>query len=91
MGSSIGSPLSSNKLAYYPQDYFARPDVNGRFAMEFPLPAGMYIQVEVETPVKLTEHQRKLLKDLDDSLRKGGDRHSPSEKSWAERVKDLFK
>ena len=33
----------------------------------------------------------KLLKDLDDSLRKGGDRHSPSEKSWAERVKDLFK
>ena len=31
------------------------------------------------------------LKELDDSLRKGGDRHSPSEKSWADRVKDLFK
>jgi len=54
-------------------------------------PGDLYAHVAVETPVKLTEHQRKLLKDLDDSLRKGGDRHSPSEKSWAERVKDLFK
>jgi len=47
--------------------------------------------VAVETPVKLTEHQRKLLMELDVSLRKGGERHSPNEKSWADRVKDLFK
>jgi molecular chaperone DnaJ len=45
----------------------------------------------VETPVKLTEHQRKLLKELDESFRKGGDRHSPNAKSWTDRVKDLFK
>jgi tetratricopeptide (TPR) repeat protein len=47
--------------------------------------------VAVETPVKLTEHQRKLLKELDESFRKGGDRHSPNAKSWTDRVKDLFK
>jgi len=54
-------------------------------------PGDLYAHVAVETPVKLTEHQRKLLRELDESLRKGGDRHSPNEKSWAERVKDLFK
>lgn len=54
-------------------------------------PGDLYAHVAVETPVKLTEHQRKLLKELDDSLRKGGERHSPNEKSWADRVKDLFK
>ena len=54
-------------------------------------PGDLYAHVAVETPVKLTEHQRKLLKDLDESLRKGGERHSPNEKSWADRVKDLFK
>jgi len=47
--------------------------------------------VAVETPVKLTEHQRKLLKELDESFRKSGDRHSPNAKSWTDRVKDLFK
>ena len=54
-------------------------------------PGDLYVHIAVETPVKLTEHQRKLLKDLDESLRKGGERHSPGEKSWADRVKDLFK
>jgi molecular chaperone DnaJ len=54
-------------------------------------PGDLYAHVAVETPVKLTEHQRKLLKELDESLRKGGERHSPNEKSWADRVKDLFK
>jgi molecular chaperone DnaJ len=54
-------------------------------------PGDLYCHVSVETPVKLTEHQRKLLKELDESLRKGGERHSPNTKSWADRVKDLFK
>ena len=54
-------------------------------------PGDLYCHVAVETPVKLTEHQRKLLRELEESLRKGGDRHSPTEKSWADRVKDLFK
>jgi molecular chaperone DnaJ len=54
-------------------------------------PGDLYAHIAVETPVKLTEHQRKLLKELDESFRKSGDRHSPNEKSWADRVKDLFK
>jgi molecular chaperone DnaJ len=54
-------------------------------------PGDLYAHIAVETPVKLTEHQRKLLRELDESFRKGGERHSPNEKSWADRVKDLFK
>jgi molecular chaperone DnaJ len=54
-------------------------------------PGDLYCHISVETPVKLTEHQRKLLKDLDESLKKGGDKHSPNAKSWTDRVKDLFK
>jgi len=54
-------------------------------------PGDLYCHVTLETPIKLTEHQRKLLKELDESLRKGGDRHSPNSKSWTDRVKDLFK
>ena len=40
---------------------------------------------------KLTDAQKKLLRELDESLKKGGSRHSPDEKSWTDRVKDLFK
>jgi molecular chaperone DnaJ len=54
-------------------------------------PGDLYCHVAVETPVKLTEHQRKLLRELDDSFRTGGERHSPSAKSWTDRVKDIFK
>jgi molecular chaperone DnaJ len=54
-------------------------------------PGDLYCHVTVETPVKLTEHQRKLLKELDESFKKGGERHSPNSKGWADRVKDLFK
>jgi len=54
-------------------------------------PGDLYCHISVETTVKLTEHQRKLLKELDDSFRKGGDRHSPGSSSWTDRVKDLFK
>jgi molecular chaperone DnaJ len=54
-------------------------------------PGDLYCHVSVETPVKLTEHQRKLLKELDEAFRTGGDRHSPNAKTWADRVKDLFK
>jgi molecular chaperone DnaJ len=54
-------------------------------------PGDLYCHVSVETPIKLTEHQRKLMKELDDAFRKAGDRHSPTTKTWSDRVKDLFK
>ena len=53
-------------------------------------PGDLYCHISVETPVKLTEHQRKLLKELDESLKKGGNRHSPSADSWTDRLKNLF-
>jgi len=54
-------------------------------------PGDLYCHINVETPVKLSEHQRKLLKELDKSFRDGGERHSPNAKSWTDKVKDLFK
>ncbi len=54
------------------------------------LPGALYCHIVVETPVKLTEHQRKLLRELDESLKKGGEKHSPGEGSWADRLKSFF-
>ena len=54
-------------------------------------PGDLYCHVSVETPIKLTEHQRKLLKELDEGFRSASDRHSPTSKTWSDRVKDLFK
>ncbi len=53
-------------------------------------PGDLYCHVRVETPVKLTEHQRKLLKELDESLKKGGDKHSPNDKGWFDKAKEFF-
>ena len=50
----------------------------------------LYCHIVVETPVKLTEHQRKLLRELDESLKKGGEKHSPGEGGWADRLKSFF-
>jgi molecular chaperone DnaJ len=54
-------------------------------------PGDLYCHIQVETPIKLTEHQRKLMKELDESFRKGEGKHSPTSKTWSDRVKDLFK
>ena len=53
-------------------------------------PGDLYCHIAVETPVKLTEHQRKLLRELEESFKKGGARHSPSAESWTDRLKNLF-
>jgi len=53
-------------------------------------PGDLYCHISVETPVKLTEHQRKLLKELDESIKKGGAKHSPSEEGWADKLKNFF-
>ena len=53
-------------------------------------PGDLYCHIVVETPVKLTEHQRKLLRELEDSLKKGGSRHSPSGSSWTDKLKSFF-
>ena len=53
-------------------------------------PGDLYCHITVETPVKLTEHQRKLLKELDESIKKGGAKHSPSEEGWTDKLKSFF-
>ena len=53
-------------------------------------PGDLYCHIVVETPVKLTEHQRKLLRELDESLQKGGSRHSPSGEGWTDKLKRFF-
>ena len=53
-------------------------------------PGDLYCHISIETPVKLTEHQRKLLKEFDESLRKGGGKHSPSTESWTDKLKSFF-
>ena len=54
-------------------------------------PGDLYCHIAVETPVKLTEHQRKLMRELEESFRKGGSKAlSPSGDSWTDRLKNFF-
>lgn len=53
-------------------------------------PGDLYCHVTVEIPVKLTEQQRKLLKELDESLKQGGAKHLPSEEGWTDKLKSFF-
>ena len=53
-------------------------------------PGDLYCHIAIETPVKLTEAQRKLLKEFEESLRKGGARHSPTEEGWTDKLKNFF-
>lgn len=54
------------------------------------VPGDLYVHVVVETPVKLTDSQRDLLKQFEKSLNEGGARHSPQSKGWFDRVKSFF-
>lgn len=47
-------------------------------------------RIEVETPVNLSREQKELLRQLDASLRAGGNRHVPREHSWFDGVKRFF-
>jgi molecular chaperone DnaJ len=53
-------------------------------------PGDLYCHISVETPVKLTEHQRKLLKEFEESLQKGGAKHLPTGNSWTDKLKGFF-
>jgi len=53
-------------------------------------PGDLYCHIVIETPVKLSEHQRKLLREFDESLKKGGGKHSPSGDTWTDRLKGFF-
>lgn len=46
--------------------------------------------VVVETPVKLTERQKELLREFEEVSSSNVDRHNPKAKSWMDKVKDFF-
>jgi molecular chaperone DnaJ len=50
----------------------------------------LFCRVTVETPVHLTKDQKEIIKQLSDSLEKGGDKHNPRSKSWFNNVKRFF-
>ncbi|MFW6093729.1 MAG: molecular chaperone DnaJ [Pseudomonadota bacterium] len=47
-------------------------------------------RVVVETPVRLTEKQKDLLREFKASIDHGGEKHSPKGSSWFKGVKDFF-
>ena len=53
-------------------------------------PGDLYCHVVVETPVRLSDEQKNILRQFEASLNDGGDRHSPQSKSWTDRVKEFF-
>ena len=50
----------------------------------------LFAQVVVETPVNLTNEQKDILGRFDDSIRAGGEKHSPRAGGWLETVKRFF-
>jgi molecular chaperone DnaJ len=47
-------------------------------------------EVVVETPVRLTERQKELLRELEDINRADGSRHNPRSRSFMEKVREFF-
>ncbi|MGB5245235.1 MAG: molecular chaperone DnaJ [Woeseia sp.] len=50
----------------------------------------LFARVAVETPVKLTEEQKDLLRQFEESVASGGQRHNPRADSWLDTVKRFF-
>ncbi|HJV01653.1 MAG TPA: molecular chaperone DnaJ [Burkholderiaceae bacterium] len=50
----------------------------------------LFCHVAVETPVKLTEKQKDMLRDFEKLTTEGGAKHSPQSKTWKDKVKDFF-
>ncbi len=50
----------------------------------------LYCHIVIETPVRLTEKQKKLMREFDAALKDGGAKHSPQSKSFVDRMKGFF-
>jgi molecular chaperone DnaJ len=50
----------------------------------------LMVHVVVETPVRLTEKQKDLLREFDASTQADAGKHSPKNKSWVDKAKDFF-
>jgi molecular chaperone DnaJ len=50
----------------------------------------LFCRVQIETPVKLSEEQKQVLRAFDDSIQSEGSRHNPRARSWFDGVKEFF-
>ena len=50
----------------------------------------LFCRVQIETPVHLTDEQKRFLRQFDESIQAGGSRHSPRARSWVDGVKKFF-
>jgi molecular chaperone DnaJ len=53
-------------------------------------PGDLFCHVVVETPVRLTDRQKELLRELDSTMQADSQKHSPQAKSWMDKVKAFF-
>ena len=53
-------------------------------------PGDLYCHVQVETPVRLSDDQKKILRQFEDALRDGGNKHSPKSESFTDKLKNWF-
>ncbi len=53
-------------------------------------PGDLFCHVIIETPVKLTDRQKELLREFESITQKDAGRHNPRAKSWFDRVKGFF-
>ena len=53
-------------------------------------PGDLLCQLAVETPVKLTDRQKELLRELEEINKRDGDRHSPRAKSFMAKMREFF-
>jgi molecular chaperone DnaJ len=53
-------------------------------------PGDLLCEVVIETPVRLNDRQKELLRELEESTKKDDARHSPRAKSFMEKVREFF-
>ncbi|MGE5615982.1 MAG: molecular chaperone DnaJ, partial [Bacillota bacterium] len=53
-------------------------------------PGDLLCSVAVETPVRLTDRQKELLRELEEINKRDGDRHNPRAKSFMDKVREFF-
>lgn len=53
-------------------------------------PGDLFCHVTIETPVKLTDRQKELLKEFEALVTEGGAKHTPQNRTFAQKMRDFF-
>ncbi|UOD31588.1 molecular chaperone DnaJ [Massilia violaceinigra] len=95
LGGEIEVPTLSGKVSFtIPEGTQSgrtfRLKAKGIKGMRSGYPGDLFCHVAVETPVKLTDKQKDLLREFERLTVEGGGKHSPQSKGWMDKVKDFF-